>query len=403
VSRDVHPALAPEAQLLLLSAALVPDARRVRAVAERTLDWNFLVQLAVHQKAVQVLWRGLESHAAEFVPDVTRASVQGLRMVADFRTAMLRQRMNEALRTLADAGIPTMVLKGGALGLTVYPAFEDRPMGDIDLLVPSDRLAEAQRALLGAGWTGDREGDHAAFYAEHHHLPPLLDPHGSGIAVEVHSQLFAPGHPFRLPDDELWARSGEVVAGTAQARVPEPHDAMIHLCVHFVWSHGASSGAWRTFRDVDALIRSGRLDPERLRERAVSTMSGTCVYWTLRLARNLGGVDVPSAWIESFRPRGSTYLLASIEHHLATSLLPSRQSCPSRTLTRWMWEAAVQPRRSGHGAARPWAHDRLVRETFLRGRAPSAWTRIRIQLQALRGWARYLSAVMRPGSSRLTI
>jgi hypothetical protein len=37
--------------------------------------------------------------------------------------------------------IPTVVLKGAALATTLYPSIGLRPMGDIDLLVPQDRLA----------------------------------------------------------------------------------------------------------------------------------------------------------------------------------------------------------------------------------------------------------------------
>jgi hypothetical protein len=392
--KAVHPALSMEAQLLLVAAGMEPDEQRVRDLVALPLDWTFLVQLAVHEKAIPVLWRCLEKYVPERVPAETRSGVQGMAMVAEFKSAMTRQRLGETIDALAERGIRAMVLKGAGLALTEYRSFGDRPMGDIDVLVECDRAVEAQSILRSAGWHHGSEESHDAFYAEHHHIPPLTDPSGSGVWVELHSDLFSPGNPFRLPLDEIWGRSREVPIGRAVARVADPHDAMVHLCIHFVWSHAARSGAWRTFRDVDALVRSGRIDWETLYIRAVSAKAVTSVYWTLRLANELAALNLPEEQIDRFRPRGSDYLLVRMEHHLATALLPSVRACPSRSLSRWMWEAAVQPRFSGHGNSRPWAHDQVVRETFLRGPSPTFWTRTTIQMNALRAWTGYLSAVL---------
>ena len=41
------------------------------------------------------------------------------------------------------AGIPVMLLKGAALGPTIYGRPDLRPMGDVDLLVPSEHVEEA--------------------------------------------------------------------------------------------------------------------------------------------------------------------------------------------------------------------------------------------------------------------
>jgi hypothetical protein len=392
----VHPALSSEAQLLLLSAALVPEAQWIRALVASPLDWGLLVQLAIHQKALPVLWRSLEAVAPEHVPAEARSAMQPLAMVADFRMAMFRQRLGEIVEAFADEGIRTMVLKGAGLGLTVYPRFDDRPMGDIDLLVEEARARDAQAVLVSAGWDDPTDGGKALFYEQHHHLAPLRDPTGTGVWVELHSDIFAAGHPFRSEMGELWARSQRVPLGRATTQVPDPHDALIHLCIHFLWSHGARIGSWRTFRDVDALLRSGRIEWRTLQKRAVSARALTCVYWTLRLAKEVAKIDLDADALDRFRPRGSARLLVGLEHHLATGLLPSRCACPSMKVTRWMWEAAVQPRFSGHGSSRPWAHHRLVTTTFFRGRPPSLWTRILTQMKALRGWTRYLGAVLLP-------
>ena len=61
------------------------------------------------------------------------------------RNIQLYGELIRALRTLRDAGIPAIVLKGAALVDTIYPSIAHRPTGDIDLLV---RRADRDRARL---------------------------------------------------------------------------------------------------------------------------------------------------------------------------------------------------------------------------------------------------------------
>ena len=49
----------------------------------------------------------------------------------------------QSLISNVQSSIPTVVLKGAALAATLYPAIGLRPMGDLDLLVPENHLAEA--------------------------------------------------------------------------------------------------------------------------------------------------------------------------------------------------------------------------------------------------------------------
>ena len=56
------------------------------------------------------------------------------------------------LRHLRDAGIPVMASKGLALATGFYASPALRPMADVDVLVPPDRVAQAETVLNAAGW-----------------------------------------------------------------------------------------------------------------------------------------------------------------------------------------------------------------------------------------------------------
>lgn len=394
-----HPALGPESQLLLLTAGLSPPAERIRSLLEGPIDWPRLLRLATHQRALPQMWRSFDRHAPGAVPRHVAAEVKPHLMVGDFTMDLLRERFEEAATALSTAGIRVLALKGAGLALTTYPSFSERPMGDMDLLTDVGSADAAMRVLHDLGWAGELDDSFDRFYREHHHLSPLRYA-GSEVRLELHTDLFAPGHPFVLPLGELWSRSRRVELPTGEVWTFDPLDATIHLATHFLWSHGAVSGAWRTFRDVDVLVRSGAIDWAELTLRAREARAQTCIYWTLRLAQRLAGVPIPGEAIERFRPAGSEFVLNRLEHHLATGIVPSTRSCPSMTMTRWMWEAVVQPRRSGHGTARPWSRSEIVREVFLAPESESTARRAVSQLQRLRAWQRYLSALVRTPDPR---
>ena len=95
---------------------------------------------------------------------------------------------------------------------------------------------------------------------------------------------------------------------------------------------------------------------------------------------------VPGGVLGALRPRAPEAVVRALEHHFAAALFGGAE-CPSPWLARRLWEAAVRPRREGHGAARPWARDRDFRDAGMAGAARSASWR------ALSGWRRWLAAV----------
>ena len=58
--------------------------------------------------------------------------------------------------TIEAAGIPTLALKGAALIHSLYSDLGQRPMNDLDILVPAGRAAEAAEVLRAEGysWAG---------------------------------------------------------------------------------------------------------------------------------------------------------------------------------------------------------------------------------------------------------
>ncbi|HQR65939.1 MAG TPA: nucleotidyltransferase family protein [Thermoanaerobaculia bacterium] len=151
-------------------------------------------------------------------------------------------------------GIPVAFLKGMALRLSGFVRLGWRAAGDIDLLVPPERLEELRAALLAEGFvSSDLPGCE-------HQLPPLHHP--SGMMVELHRHI--PG--LRLDAGRGSAtfhdleRAGLLERG---AEVPEgsfvPAKTVLtgHCLVHGLVQHGLAPESYPPFRTVADLVDLG--------------------------------------------------------------------------------------------------------------------------------------------------
>lgn len=68
------------------------------------------------------------------------------------RAERMRRVLDDALAALAAAGVEAIVAKGMATARTLLPEPGTRPMGDMDLVVPTAALDAAEGTLAGAGY-----------------------------------------------------------------------------------------------------------------------------------------------------------------------------------------------------------------------------------------------------------
>ena len=379
--------LGAEARALLLAIdAAVPSDRLLAAV--QACEPALLLGIAAVSRATSTLWRRVAPVRRELDADFA-TRLERLARMSDFSMLYLQDRLGQTVAALQRAAIPVLLLKGTALAERYYRSYPARPMGDIDLLVPPDQLQRARACLLAAGWRWNRDPALDGFYEGLHHLPPLDDARGSPLYVELHRALFFDGHPFRWPVDDVWARAERVEQGLPGALVPEPHDLLLHLCLHFSWSHLMRYGSWRALSDVHTVAATGRIDWDELVRRAREARAGSCCYWTLALARRLVHAAIPDEALRALQPPITRVAGRQLARHFAAALFPSAVTCPSVQLESRLWELAIQPGWSGHGRARPWDRTHEYRPTRAAATAPVVGLRkalLHVRNSAL--WAR---------------
>ena len=204
-----------------------------------------------------------------------------------------------ARRTLAPVGIAPVLLKGTAYVALGLDCAAGRQIGDLDILLPEDRLDAAEAALLAAGWVWLKTDPYdQRYYREWmHELPPLAHSE-RGTMIDVHHRILPRTHRAR-PDAAAMIARAVGVGGGADGRALlalDPVDRLIHAAAHAL-ADGDLTGGLRNLWDIHGLAAD--LDPAgwtALDARAREWGLATAVHRALRLAHRLYGTNLPDGW-----------------------------------------------------------------------------------------------------------
>ena len=156
-----------------------------------------------------------------------------------------------ARRALGTIDVPVVLLKGSAFVAAGLLAGQGRLVGDLDILVPRDRLADVEAAVLGAGWEwlkSDAYDDHY-YRTWMHELPPLIHRDRDAM-IDIHHTILPPTarptpDPVAMIADSMLMENG--------LRVLCPEDMVVHAAAHLL-ADGDLAGGLRNLWDIRCLI-----------------------------------------------------------------------------------------------------------------------------------------------------
>jgi Uncharacterised nucleotidyltransferase len=119
-----------------------------------------------------------------------------------------------------------VLLKGATALLPGPHAMPNRMVGDIDLLIPTDREADALAALGAAGFRLA-----GGYPAVSHSIADLERPGGPGW-LDLHRALLDPPFQHLLPAAAVIGRAERLDAAGLGGRVPSPRDHALHVLLH---------------------------------------------------------------------------------------------------------------------------------------------------------------------------
>ncbi len=203
------------------------------------------------------------------------------------KTTLQLAHVSQLLELCHQSDIPLILLKGIALVERVYPAAEQRPMQDIDVLVRRADFERAAALLQAQGYQFSNKASlwNEAFARE---FMGNVAYSKAGVAFDVHwhpvtMSWFRATTAFDL--DGLWARAVPTdIAGAPALRLC-PEDEVLHLCYHTAVHHGLAHP--HGYRDILGVLRAERdnLDWSTLAERAREWRVSVAVWAALSVAR----------------------------------------------------------------------------------------------------------------------
>jgi hypothetical protein len=247
--------------------------------------WTSLLCMAHAERLAATLAHRLEGlvipESAARVLANARLNAEAGRVRALWEVEMMR-------RALAPLDVPVVLLKGSAFIAAGLDAGQGRLVGDLDILVPRDRLDAVEAAILDAGWEWlktDAYDDHY-YRTWMHELPPLIHRDRDAM-IDVHHTILPLTARPRPDAEAMIANSVEIANGL---RILKPEDMVIHAAAHLL-ADGDMSGGLRNLWDIHCLL--GEFDMPDLMERASMHGLAPHVARALRLTADLFGTAVP--------------------------------------------------------------------------------------------------------------
>lgn len=269
-----------------MSAALLVHLLRMpEGAAELSFaQWNGVIAAGRAERLLATLACRLDGAGVD-VPDAVRAVLADARQDAARERQLALWEADRAAAALAPLGIPVILMKGAAYVAAGLTAGEGRMIGDLDIMVPKHRLAEAEQALLFAGWEWVKADPYDDDYYRRwmHELPPLIHRERDRMIDVHHTILPLTARP--VPDAEaMIADRGDLGGGIY---VLSPEDRVCHAVAHML-ADGDLAGGLRNLWDIKCLL-SDIEDRDKIEVRAVRHGLDASLSRAVRLADHLYG------------------------------------------------------------------------------------------------------------------
>lgn len=266
------------------------------------VDWDLLLRQG---RVADVLARLCElaedtGQDAALPPQVWR-HLKAAQLVARRQHVELGFEAQHVRQALAADGVPLVLLKGAAYVLAGLQAGKGRMVSDIDLLIPRERLADVESALMKAGWlSSTRDPYDQQYYRRWMHEIPALRHIHRGSVLDVHHSVVPPTAGYGL-DVQKMLDAVVPLPGMAGVFVLSDVDMVLHSSVHLM-HEGELEMGFRGLVDIDALVSEFALADaafwDRLSERAISLNLQRPVFLALRYTQRLLATAIPQTCLE---------------------------------------------------------------------------------------------------------
>ena len=273
-------------------------------------------------------------------PDQPLAHLDSAWVVAEKHAAQVRWEMNRIQHALAHIGHPILLLKGAAYLMADLPPARGRLFTDIDIMLPKERLDEAERLLFGHGWitTHQNAYDQRYYRKWMHELPPLQHIKRRTV-LDIHHTILPLTARLKPDPAKLWM-DAVGIEGQSGFKVLAPMDMVLHSATH-LFHDGELQQGLRDLVDLDALMRHFGAKPDfwpQLVSRAAELDLARPLYYALHYTSSILDTPVPDAILsESGVGRPGALMAPIMDRIFRRALAPDHPSCADRLTGSAQW------------------------------------------------------------------
>jgi hypothetical protein len=268
------------------------------------------------------------------VPAAPRAHLEWARIALERHAQAVRYEVLQIGRALRELGLPLILLKGAAYAMAGLEAGRGRTFSDIDILVPKERIAEVEAALMLHGWAcTDHDAYDQRYYREWMHELPPMEHVRRGNVIDVHHAILPQTAAWRPDPARLRAAAVPLPGGQGgpcPLHMLAPQDMVLHSAVH-LFSDGEFNHGLRDLFDIRRLLlQFGPLPGfwDGLASRARELELERPLFYALRYVTRLLDVAVPAPVLrEADAGRPNAALLALMDQLFLRALMPAHPSC----------------------------------------------------------------------------
>jgi hypothetical protein len=239
--------------LLLLKASLLDGDAAIAAYR----GWRRTLDLETISYGEQRLLPLLQSNLTRFgIEDPLVDKFRGIRRYFWVRNLKAMAFAKRVFAALDQIGVPFIVLKGAALIACYLADCSLRPMEDIDILVPEDRLADAITVLEAMNLHPQGISPRYLMRSRFRRYIPGCEFVGPDLNIDLHWKAL---HLDLRPeaDDRFWQAYRQTSLDGTPIRVLDPAHQLIHICAHAA-QLGANAAAEQWPADAILVIRGGK-------------------------------------------------------------------------------------------------------------------------------------------------
>lgn len=296
-------------------------------------EWDILIPQARVASLLPTLYLLLEENdLLNNIPERPKAHLFSGWVLHNNQAQALKYELKWLKRALDKAGVKLLLLKGAAYIAGDLPAAPGRLIGDIDLLVPLEKIGRSEAILGEFGWEPGEQApyDERYFRQWMHEIPPLGHI-ARGSTLDVHHTILPPTAKPKPDAKKLFEAAREISPGIWALA---PTDMVIHSAAH-LFHEGEFDHGLRDLLDLDRLLRHfGDTEDQfwsHLLPRAEELDLQRPLYYALRYVRHFFHTPIPSSALEMANTLKPGFLTAQMmDFCFLRAFQPDHTSCDTR-------------------------------------------------------------------------